>query len=288
MNRPTGMMRRCWLALVAIVGIAACSGAARAQGDDSGMSPRALVDRAAERFDAALEVGDRDPALARARYQESAAALERVIDEHGVVNARLFANLGNTYLLAGDTGRAVLAFKRAERLTPTNARVQQALAAARARVGAALRPSAAERVRAVMLAWRGQIGRGWVVGIVVVCYAGLWVLAAARVVGLPTGGVRTVVPLATVAVLGLALLWFEHSLLTRAGEAVVVAPEGVVGRNGPSAEVYDASFTDPLPAGVEVRLLETRDGWARVALADDRETWIPLDGVEAVERVFAD
>ena len=43
------------------------------------------------------------------------------------------------------------------------------------------------------------------------------------------------------------------------------------------------AFPDPLPAGVEVRLLEARDDWARVRLANGRDVWVRASSVTAVE-----
>ena len=41
-------------------------------------------------------------------------------------------------------------------------------------------------------------------------------------------------------------------------------------------------FREPLPAGTEVRVLERREGWARVAFADGREAWLKQTAIEAV------
>lgn len=63
--------------------------------------------------------------------------------------------------------------------------------------------------------------------------------------------------------------------------AVVIAPE-VIGRNGPDAGAYEATFSAPIQAGVEATILETRSEWVRVRLADGRTTWLPTDAVEVV------
>jgi hypothetical protein len=51
---------------------------------------------------------------------------------------------------------------------------------------------------------------------------------------------------------------------------------------GPSDAVYQPTFKDGLPAGVEVRELETRAGWVRVRLGDGTETWLRSADLERI------
>jgi len=57
--------------------------------------------------------------------------------------------------------------------------------------------------------------------------------------------------------------------------AEVVARQGD-GRN------YQPSFTAPLHAGTEFRLLEKRTSWLRVELNDGRQCWLPAQSCELV------
>ena len=43
------------------------------------------------------------------------------------------------------------------------------------------------------------------------------------------------------------------------------------------------ALPEPLPAGVEVDLLEEREGWARVRLANGRDVWVRRTSVARVD-----
>jgi hypothetical protein len=55
-------------------------------------------------------------------------------------------------------------------------------------------------------------------------------------------------------------------------DAVIIASEAIA-RSADSLHA-PASFSRPLPTGTELEILETRDEWLRVALANGREAWI--------------
>jgi hypothetical protein len=66
----------------------------------------------------------------------------------------------------------------------------------------------------------------------------------------------------------------------RHGDDAVVM-DGVVLRAADSAGA-PAALPDPLPHGVEVTILEQRDGWTKVALANGTSGWLPQGAVERV------
>lgn len=222
--------------------------------------------------------GDR---AARARFAEAAAYYDRAIETGGVRNHRLQMNLGNASMLSGDVGRAVLAYKRAERLAPRSERVKDSLAFARSSVGVELRLDARERGRALLLAWRGLIPRSAMLWCFIGGYALFWIALAARAMGRKPPPILYAAS-AGVALLALTLLLIERSILLSEDEAVIVSPTGADARLGPGEGVYAPAFDRPLAPGVEVRLLESRDGWRRVRLPDGREAWVPATSLEQV------
>ena len=66
------------------------------------------------------------------RYQEAAQVYEQLLSQ-GTENSSLYFNLGNTYLVQGDHGRAILNYQRAARLDPRDPDIKANLAIARAR-----------------------------------------------------------------------------------------------------------------------------------------------------------
>ena len=61
----------------------------------------------------------------------------------------------------------------------------------------------------------------------------------------------------------------------------VIVNRQVVARKGDS-ETYEKSFTEPLHAGTEFKLLESRPDWLEIELADGRTCWVPINSAELV------
>jgi len=271
-------------AIIALLTLLLGLPAARAAGDDNAIAPGsaalALADAEAW-FARGLALRGTDPQASIGAFERAAAGYRLVREEFGVRNHRLEVNLGNASLLAGDQGRATLAYLRAERLAPLSPSVRQSLAHLRSRVGTQVEPSIRERMIGAAFAWRGVAPRGVLVWIMVIGYVGVWALASAKVLGVrirPWAVVACALP----ATMSLALLLAEQTLLLDSARAVVVSKIGVEARLGPDAGVYAKAFDSRLPAGLECIVLEAREDWARVRLRDARECWIPLDAIEPI------
>lgn len=247
-----------------------------------GADVRSVLERAEAAFERGSSVIEDDPVAARSHFAEAAAdfALARSLLDHE--SPKLLANLGNALLLSGDAGHAVLAYRRAQDLDPTLERIDAALAHTRKRVGVELSPSIGERMTAALLAWRGVVPRWVLLAVSFAAFFGLWALAAARVLGRGSVGAAALAWIAAAAVVPIGLLLLERRMVFEPDHAVVVAPGGVEGLNGPAAGVYQPSFTRRLPAGVEGVVLERRGEWRRLRLIDGRETWVPADALESV------
>jgi len=241
-------------------------------------TPNSLYNAASDRFHAALHAHDASPGSGAADFLAAASLYNTLITEHHLDNHTLHANRGSALLLAGDTGRAIAAFRRAQRLDPTDPAIRDALAAARARVPIALTPQPADRLRDLALAWRGYLPRPWLLAAAVLCYAATWLAASARLLGH-----RRATPLAlttaSLAALAAAPLAIESALDSPLDQCVLIAA-GVPALNGPPPGAYSPTFTNPLPPGLELRILEQRDAWLHVQLPDARDTWLPADAVE--------
>lgn len=247
------------------------------------------TDRAAllEKANAAYRDGSRlvaaDPLASRAAFARAAEAYVAIIDS-GVSNGRLYFNAGNAHLRAGDVGRAILFYKRAERLIPGHADLQTNLAAARARTKDAI-PVNAERVAArTLLFFHYDLTPLVRSRVFLVAFNLFWLLLLARTLRLGRRAPRWATALCAIVALATGgSLLADQFALGRPAEGVIVADE-VVGRKGPDAAAYEPSFTSPLHAGAELEVLESRAGWLRSRLTDGRTTWLPESAVEFVDR----
>ena len=243
---------------------------------------RGLLEQANEKFRQATRVAPEDPAAAKLLYQESIVRFEKIIGAGGIRNGKLFYNLANAYLLKGDVGRAILNYRRAERLTPEGRNLQGNLAFARSQVRDSIPVPSGRRVLDTVLAWHNGLPLLPRLAVFLIAFDLIWLLAALKLFKLVRSSLRLPVALlAVVAALCFGSVIVDEVGSRRANEGVIVA-EQVVGRKGPDPVGYAPSFRAPLHAGVELSVVEERPGWYLVRLRDDRETWLPVSAVEPI------
>lgn len=264
-----------WIAAVAAPALAA----------DFGVAPTdsaALLHRAESAYDRGVGDLPSDPAKAKAEFVESAAAYRELAGERGIRNARLLANMGNAYMLSGDTGRAVLAYRRAAAIDPTDESVLAGLRTARSRVGISVDTGPTSRALAWVSGWRGIVEPRFLLMIGAWSWAAGWLgLGLAR---LRPSARRLARAGAAGAILGglcMAVVLVDNAVRRSSRDAVLIA-DGVIGRNGPGGAAYEPSFDKALAPGLELSIDEERGDWIRVRLADGRQTWVPRSALERI------
>ena len=191
---------------------------------------------------------------------------------------RVQVDWGNAALGAQDAGRAVLAYRRALRAMPDDARARGNLAWVRGRMPAWLpRPPSGAGVLDSLLFWRGLLTTAQLHLIAGGAFA-LGLLAFAG--GLLRG--HRAVRIVAVSALAVWAVAFASAWASRpdAGAAVVIA-DGTTLRSADSAGAPPA-LPRPLPAGAEATIVETRGSWVRVRLADGTSGWLASGAVERV------
>lgn len=220
----------------------------------------------------------------RGEYSGAAQQYEALIDS-GYEDAALYYNLGNAYFKMGDIGRAVLNYLRAEELSPRDADIRANLEFARART--------VDRVESggeSLFASVSAFARRWVtVGEMGVLSLVLWVVSGIAIGALVVWrsvprrtAVRNGATVASAATL-LSLLILVSMLYANPNDdsGIIVASEVDV-MSGPGDQ-YETEFT--LHSGAQVRLIDTRQGWVRIALpGGDLQGWAPSNDVEALRR----
>lgn len=211
---------------------------------------------------------------------DAATVLEAALSPDAQLNPAAQRALGNAHLLAGDLGRAVLAYRRALLVSPSDPLARASLEHARARVEAAPVPDLSTRWRSAVRWARSMLPRRAIFWAAAAVFTLACFVLAARLIR--RASARLTVP-ATVALViastALAFLGVEPRLNDpRAAVVLGRAPA----RTGPHAEVYPPALEQPVPPGAEVRILETRDGWAFCEIGSSR-AWLPLDALERVQ-----
>lgn len=202
------------------------------------------------------------------QFRDVAARFESLRRNGGECGAVLF-NLGNTWFRAGEMGRAIAAYREAERYLTRDPVLVANLAEAR-RVAGVAAPQAELADR--LLFWRAWSSYPLAAQSAIVFAVLAFVFAGAVRLGVR----KLVVPARIVSVhAALALLVFALEFhrfeIERRGVVVI---EQVVARKG-DAESYGPAFTAPLVEGQEVRVLDSRGGWTRVQLGNGIDGWVP-------------
>ena len=266
--------------------------------------PAAWLAQAERHFAAGNQLaGAGRTAEAEEQFRAALLRYERAAEALGRGNGFLLYNIGNTYLRLGDLGRAVLHYREAQRLIPADPNVQQSLRHARSLRRDRITADAAGSVLRLLFFWHYT----WPLRLRVTSFLAaanlLWLLALLHALGTMPGPfaalrrtlaargawrrVRRRGALAALGVAGAVTVAAGGSIVTELVDpgldaAVIVVPE-ITARRGDS-DAYEPSFTTPLHAGTELLVIEERNGWFHVALADGRRTWLPARAAAVVGR----
>lgn len=188
----------------------------------------------------------------------------------------LLADWGNAALGAGDVAIATLAYRRTLVLDGSNARARHNLAWLQGRQAEAFKPATAGATDTLLFFHSWPRARKLIVGSIAFALAILMLV--------PWDGRRrkaltglAVLPFAVwIAMIMSVVLESRH-----ADDAVVM--DDVVMRAADSAGA-PAALMQPLPRGIEVTVLEQRDAWTQIQIANGTQGWVPAGAVEKIRR----
>jgi len=230
-----------------------------------------ILNDALAAFDRGTAASRQSPEEAAADFAEAADGFQRLVNA-GVRNGRLYYNLGNSRLRGGQIGRAIAAYRRAERWIPDDARLKENLHYARSLRREDIAERGERAVLRTVFFWHYDtpLRLRFMVGLA--AYVLFWACLTGRALW-----PRTVwrYPLVVSLVFWLTLgtsVAVESVDSARHREGVVVADEVVV-RKG-NGEGFEPQFEQSLGEGVEFELLEQRGDWLRIRLPDGQEGWI--------------
>jgi hypothetical protein len=205
-------------------------------------------------------------------FAQAAAAYQTLADS-GVADGILYYNLGNAYFKSGDLGRAILNYRRAQRLLPRDADIAANLTLARAQTKDQLgteESGLAQVVTRVLIGWT-TLNEAAALAL------GLWIVLCGLFVakmlwrrwrGMPLQIVTIIVAVA----LALCVLSVGLRIADAHGRPPgVIVADTVEVHSGPGTD-YLTEFS--LHAGAEVRVIEARAGWVRIALPGDLQGWV--------------
>jgi len=247
-----------------VVLTALCLGTSSGEAAIAGAGARSVFDRANEAYN------NNDFATAVDTYEE--------LLNTGHECGEIMYNIGNCYFRMDKIGMALVYYERARRFMPRNRNLLDNIALTESRAVDRIVVPTFQVVARTLLFWHYRLTAREISCIVVVSNLAFWtslgILAVARK--------RLVKVLAVLA--GAILLLSGGSYVfgqverRGLGDAVVVAEEAQV-RTGPG----DYAVTFSLHDGARLDLVEAREGWYQIRLADGKRGWIEADKVGKIQ-----
>jgi len=240
-------------------------------------TPGETLDQAIDAYTQAQAATRRDQRLAG--FRRAQRLFQHAVAQ-GAHSADLYTNLGNAALQAERPGPAILAYRRALILDPDQTRARQNLHHARTLLPAWVPKPTPDGALEGLFIWRHLLNPAEQAAIAAGCFL-LAALLITVAIYRRSSLARNLALLPLLAWLGLLL---SATIETRAGgaePAVLIADETIArAADSPNAPVR---FPQPLPAGTEVRIRETRERWVHITLANGRDAWVARGAVAAIK-----
>jgi hypothetical protein len=199
--------------------------------------------------------------------------------EAGARNADIETNRGNAALQTQRLGPAVLAYRRALLLDPGHERARQNLAHVRGLLPEWVPRPAPQGLADTFFFWQRRVSATRIrIGAAVAFAIGCALVAGAIL--RPSALARTGAGVAFLA-WGALLVSLVFGPAREQQDAGVVVLAEVTARAADSVNA-PTRFSEPLPGGTELRILEDRGGWQRIELHNGRTAWVPSSAIARV------
>jgi hypothetical protein len=258
---------------------AACLGA---QESPDAVSIEALHASADQQYEAGL-AARADSKTARPYFHDAAVGYERLW-QLGCGNVELARNMAQSHLLAGDLAGAIRAYQLGLRLAPYDNDLRNGLAYARAQVQypvtGSLAASCRPRDEASLLQLASPDRLRGIAELLYLLATAAWVRAwMTRGALWWSAGVL----LAAAAITLVCWTLFAEQRLTEEQPVLAITARNNTPLQRGNSVDYPPRLGEPLPAGVEMRVLGERGGWLQVELAGGEIGWVDQSGVVMVK-----
>jgi tetratricopeptide (TPR) repeat protein len=213
-------------------------------------------------------------------YKKSAMRYERLINEGGIENGRIYYNLGNIYFRMNDIGRAILYYRKAEQYTPNDSNLRQNLEYAREKCVDKIEEKQETKVLKTLFFWHYDLSVKTRLMMFTVFFAIVWISAGFRIFFKMPFLLWCIAVSSFLSIMLSGSLVAEEYILKKTRPGVILSSETIT-RKG-NSETYEPSFKEPLHAGTEFTLLEERGDWYQIELSDSRTCWVSANDVELV------
>ncbi|MCD6380452.1 hypothetical protein J7M07_08435 [bacterium] len=231
-------------------------------------------------FQKGLELETSSPKSARDYFRSSILHYRRMVEEGGVRNGRIYYNIGNAYFRLDDLGRAILNYKRAALYIPNDDNLRRNLEYARGRRKNKVEEKEREKIFKTLFFLHYDLPYSVKFLVFSISFALMW-MTASLYIFVRSGRFKIVIIIFAIISAGFfTSLMVERINFTESPAGVIIDDE-TVARKG-DAVTYQPSFTDPLCAGTEFKLIENRGAWWQIELVNGARCWIKSDAGETI------
>jgi len=235
-----------------------------------GQDAKSLFSSAQSGFETALKASGEKR---RMLMIKAAGQFQALIGDHGIENGHLYYNMGNAYFEAGDIGKAILSYRRAEKLMPGSTDLQYNLKQARSQLNVQVsEKNWTETVVRGLGFWHTMLSYELRRNLFFIAFVFTWVVLILMIfrrhIFLRSGLILMI--MLSIGFGGSYLLSYYHLHGVAGG---VITTDDSTARKGPG-DSYESFYQTPLPGGTEFILKEMRERWWKVRLSGGDDVWI--------------
>ena len=197
------------------------------------------------------------------------------------VNAALWTNIGTAALQAENLGAAILAFRRALLAQPDYAQAKQNLKHARTLLPSSVPTPSSESVLDSFFFWHKAMTIRQRAGVGALFFV-LASIGFASAIRWRSGLLRSL-SIFPLLIWGVLLVTIVIQLKNDEELQGVIIIDDTIARAADSVNA-PMRFSQGLPAGTEVEILDIRDRWAKISLSNGRDAWVAKSSFELVAR----
>ena len=214
-------------------------------------------------------------------YLQAAQTYEHVILQGGFDNSKLYYNIGNSYMLAGEIGKAILNYRRALDLNDFDPQIQKNLDYARSQRIDKIKPAVETQIIKQIVFWHYDISlRTRFIAAFSLLLLLIWLVTLRIWIG------RFPAVYLLIFSAAVAFSMFAGSVGYECYEKAgvingVIISDSVSAKQG-DGENYPDAFNAALHEGTDFRLVEGRGDWYRIELDNGYSAWIQAKAAEII------
>ena len=238
----------------------------------------AVLQEAHIAYNKAIELQTADPVAAKESFRRAANRYQILIDD-GIENGKLWYDLGNAQLQAGEIGEAIAAYRTAKRYVPSDGRVKTNLEHARSLVTNQIKSENTTSLLKRLAFWHESLPTQVRLWIGITFWVACWTLVSIRLFRKLPGFKTASISLGVFALaLGVSI---GADIADQHQDHGVLIAKDVIVRKGNGVK-YGAMFKEPLHEGIEFKILGQRQNWLHIRLPNGNEGWIKKESAQIV------